>query len=32
MPTFIFYRDGKKVDSLTGASEAKLKEKLDKLK
>ena len=32
MPTFIFYRDGKKVDSLTGASEAKLRQKLDQLK
>lgn len=32
MPTFIFYRDGKKVDSLRGANEAKLREMIQRYK
>jgi len=32
MPTFHFYFNGKRVDDLVGASEGKLKEKLDELK
>ena len=31
MPTFKFYKDGVKVDEFAGASEAKLKEALEKL-
>ena len=30
MPTFIFYRDGKKIDSMKGANEARLKELIEK--
>ena len=30
MPTFIFYRNGKKVDSLSGANEAKLRQMIEK--
>jgi len=32
MPTFHFYFNGKRVGDLVGASEGKLKEKLDELK
>ncbi|XP_076813599.1 uncharacterized protein LOC143460096 [Clavelina lepadiformis] len=31
MPTFLFFKDGDKVDEVVGASEAKLKEALEKL-
>lgn len=30
MPTFIFYKDGKKIDLLKGANEARLKEMIEK--
>ena len=30
MPTFKLYKDGKKVDELTGANEAKLRELIEK--
>ena len=30
MPTFIFYKNGKKIDSLRGANEARLKEMIGK--
>lgn len=32
MPTFIFYREGKRVDSLRGANEAKLREMIERYK
>ncbi|KAL9950635.1 hypothetical protein ACROYT_G043162 [Oculina patagonica] len=32
MPTFKLYKDGKKIDELTGANEAKLKELIQKYK
>lgn len=32
MPTFIFYREGKKVDSLRGANEGKLREMIERYK
>ncbi|XP_077869353.1 thioredoxin-like isoform X2 [Saccoglossus kowalevskii] len=31
MPTFQFYKNGKKIDEFSGASEAKLRETLKKL-
>nr|XP_039270596.1 thioredoxin-like [Styela clava] len=30
MPTFLFFKDGQKVDELVGASEAKLREMIEK--
>jgi thioredoxin len=32
MPTFMFFKDGKKIDSFSGANEARLKEFIDKYK
>lgn len=32
MPTFIFYKDGKKIDSIRGADESRLKEMIEKYK
>ena len=32
MPTFIFYKDSKKIDSMRGADESRLKEMIEKYK